>query len=231
MPYLVCDKCGGYYELQKGESESDFDLECDCGGKLRYVDNLDEYLNDDQNRTEYSNIKKAPFIAAEDDQLTSNEEPISKDVIYKETIYLIWLIVLFILTFVGTYFVQSLVPNEAKPTINLVFAMVILLAIFSANFLILRVKITQEYLSVSCGIFKHVTPWEEINNCYVDEPPTIKFNGYGIRYGKINGKKVQGYVMGNPKVIISLNKGKYSDFVFTTRNPLEVCNLIKKQIG
>lgn len=32
--FLVCDKCGGYYELQSGESPEDFSLECDCGGHL-----------------------------------------------------------------------------------------------------------------------------------------------------------------------------------------------------
>ncbi|MGB9937410.1 MAG: zinc-ribbon domain-containing protein [Methanobacterium sp.] len=32
---LICNKCGGYYELQEGESPKDFDL-CECGGKLKY---------------------------------------------------------------------------------------------------------------------------------------------------------------------------------------------------
>lgn len=39
MGYLVCDKCGGYYELQKGESRDDFDI-CECGGKLEYVEKI-----------------------------------------------------------------------------------------------------------------------------------------------------------------------------------------------
>ncbi len=34
--YLVCDKCGGYYELQQGESADDFTDECDCGGNLKH---------------------------------------------------------------------------------------------------------------------------------------------------------------------------------------------------
>lgn len=34
MPYLVCDKCGGFYELQEGENPHDFTNECDCGGRL-----------------------------------------------------------------------------------------------------------------------------------------------------------------------------------------------------
>jgi hypothetical protein len=32
--YLVCNNCGGYYELQQGESWKDFDTECQCGGQL-----------------------------------------------------------------------------------------------------------------------------------------------------------------------------------------------------
>ena len=32
--FLVCNQCGGYYQLQSGESPEDFSLECDCGGKL-----------------------------------------------------------------------------------------------------------------------------------------------------------------------------------------------------
>lgn len=32
--YLVCSKCGGYYELQPSESWKDFNTECECGGQL-----------------------------------------------------------------------------------------------------------------------------------------------------------------------------------------------------
>jgi Protein of unknown function (DUF4013) len=33
--YLICGTCGGYYELQHGESPEDFE-DCQCGGKLEY---------------------------------------------------------------------------------------------------------------------------------------------------------------------------------------------------
>ena len=33
--YLACEECGGYYELQDGESSEDYD-QCRCGGKLEY---------------------------------------------------------------------------------------------------------------------------------------------------------------------------------------------------
>jgi hypothetical protein len=38
--FLVCNKCGGYYELKEGESPDDFDLECDCGGHLEHQDHV-----------------------------------------------------------------------------------------------------------------------------------------------------------------------------------------------
>ncbi len=41
MGYLICSKCKGYYELQSSELTKDFVDECQCGGKLRYVENLD----------------------------------------------------------------------------------------------------------------------------------------------------------------------------------------------
>lgn len=42
MPYLVCDKCGGYYELQLGESTEDFTNKCECGGNLKYFEDLND---------------------------------------------------------------------------------------------------------------------------------------------------------------------------------------------
>jgi hypothetical protein len=38
--YLICSKCKGYYQLESDDSK-DYVDECDCGGKVRYVENLD----------------------------------------------------------------------------------------------------------------------------------------------------------------------------------------------
>ncbi len=40
MPYLICQNCGGYYQLDDDESPEDFDS-CSCGGKLIYSEYLD----------------------------------------------------------------------------------------------------------------------------------------------------------------------------------------------
>ncbi|BDZ71357.1 hypothetical protein [Methanobacterium petrolearium] len=39
MPYLICQSCGGYYELEEDESPQDFDR-CRCGGELIYTEHL-----------------------------------------------------------------------------------------------------------------------------------------------------------------------------------------------
>ena len=41
MGYLICSKCKGYYKLHPGESPRDYTGNCGCGGKIRYVENLD----------------------------------------------------------------------------------------------------------------------------------------------------------------------------------------------
>ncbi|MBU4534238.1 MAG: hypothetical protein KKF16_00035 [Euryarchaeota archaeon] len=62
MSYLICDRCGGYYELQGDESPEDpqnlrfrdsgnkvpysFPDKCECGGKLKYYDNIGALLED-----------------------------------------------------------------------------------------------------------------------------------------------------------------------------------------
>lgn len=37
---VICENCGGYYLLKKGESPSDLNEECGCGGKLEYIDSI-----------------------------------------------------------------------------------------------------------------------------------------------------------------------------------------------
>ena len=71
MGYLVCEKCGGYYELKKGEAINDFQS-CDCGGKLKYVKNLDEFNSESD---KLKKMSKCHFCGAEnlnDDKFCGN---------------------------------------------------------------------------------------------------------------------------------------------------------------
>jgi hypothetical protein len=35
--YLVCKKCGTYYQIPEGESEDDYSDTCECGGKFKFI--------------------------------------------------------------------------------------------------------------------------------------------------------------------------------------------------
>jgi len=53
MSYLVCEKCGKYYELEEGKSSFSFE-KCECGGKLTYTDSLNGMKN---NHPSFNNSK------------------------------------------------------------------------------------------------------------------------------------------------------------------------------
>jgi len=51
MPYIICENCGGYYELEEGESIEDFES-CHCGGTLSYVESIQKAINKRKNSIE-----------------------------------------------------------------------------------------------------------------------------------------------------------------------------------
>jgi len=42
MPYLICDRCNVYYEIDEMEDEEEYF--CECGNKLKYYETLEEYV-------------------------------------------------------------------------------------------------------------------------------------------------------------------------------------------
>ena len=65
LGYLECQNCGGYYELQPGESPEDFD-KCECGEKLKYT-------------------KSIPGINQSEDLVSDNAENLDKNLKTKQT--------------------------------------------------------------------------------------------------------------------------------------------------
>jgi hypothetical protein len=61
MPYLICDRCNGYYELQEGESKEDFQ-ECQCGGNLTFCTELGD------------GAKKQSTVASSNDIIYDNDD-------------------------------------------------------------------------------------------------------------------------------------------------------------
>ena len=61
MSYLICDKCGGYYELQPGKSPEDFDLTCNCGGELKYYKSIDDEDIENSDHTGINDGKSSQY--------------------------------------------------------------------------------------------------------------------------------------------------------------------------
>ncbi len=49
--FIFCENCNGYYELQPGEYKENFD-NCDCGGKLKFVETIEAVFDEDLNLEE-----------------------------------------------------------------------------------------------------------------------------------------------------------------------------------
>ena len=45
MPYLICNKCNVYYEIENKREMNDFHV-CRCGNELKYYETIEEYMNE-----------------------------------------------------------------------------------------------------------------------------------------------------------------------------------------
>ncbi|MDO8869800.1 MAG: hypothetical protein Q7V10_03510 [Methanobacteriaceae archaeon] len=54
--YLICENCNGYYQLQEGESPSEFDL-CECGGHLNYQE-THNFISKKKNGTDTTQLEE-----------------------------------------------------------------------------------------------------------------------------------------------------------------------------
>lgn len=59
MPYLICDKCNVYYEIENKREINDFNV-CRCGNELKYYKTIEEYMNEGLNDSDNldDNIEK-----------------------------------------------------------------------------------------------------------------------------------------------------------------------------
>ncbi len=155
---------------------------------------------------------------------------------YEEKIFSKWTVVIlivFIAIFLFLLFYQILVgPIGTNPAPNWFYMFMFLLFWgVMINFSILTIRMTSRYFSVGYGIIKHSILWENIEICYLDDVSTFKYGGWGIRMAQVKGKWRLVYnVIGGSRIVLSLKKGRFKKFVFSTRNPEEVMKIIKEQI-
>tara|TARA_B100001971_G_scaffold202760_1_gene216888 strand:+ start:185 stop:697 length:513 start_codon:yes stop_codon:yes gene_type:complete len=163
--------------------------------------------------------------------------------IYKETIPFVlvkWILAIEIATTILflCLFIYQLTssPVGDRPAPDLFyFGMFLLFAGSSAliaNFRKLNISITSQSIIVAYGRIKYSIPWDRIEDCSVGKDSGTRYGGWGIRLTKAEGATLLVYnVIGSPMVVLELKRGRFGKFIFSSRHPEEVLNIIKQHIG
>ncbi len=142
------------------------------------------------------------------------------------------------IVFLVVFVYQVLVgPVGTKPGPDWLYIIMFLLfagfTVLIRSFNKLAVIITTQSITVGFGVFKRVISWDDIHGCYLDDASAFgSYGGWGIRMAKVKGKWRLVYnVIGSPTVVLELKKGRFREFVFSTKNPEMVLEVARQQIS
>jgi hypothetical protein len=124
-------------------------------------------------------------------------------------------------------------PIDGNPAPNgLYILMALLFLALAITFSTLVIELSPHSVVIGFGIIKRTIPWELIERCYVDEVTSLRYGGWGIRIGWVRGKwRLVFNIIGAPRVVLTLKRGRFDEFVFSTRHPDEVVRIIRQRIG
>ncbi len=156
-------------------------------------------------------------------------------IVYEERIVsrvmvIVFLLVLSLLLIMLLYFLS--LPGETVEWVIMMYLSLILLFIFIGfNFSIFAITVTPDNLIIHFGMFKKKIKWADIKNYKIIEASWTKFGGLGIRVTKMDGKTTLAYVVeGSTKIALEIVGHKYQMFVFSTRKPEELMNIIRQKV-
>jgi hypothetical protein len=111
----------------------------------------------------------------------------------------------------------------------IMFCIVLAIGFLVTNFNTLIIIANTSSITAGFGRFRHSIPWANISGYELDKGSQVRqYAGYGIRFGRRNGRAVLVYnTMGSPVVLIQVKSGKYGYFGFSTNHPDKVMELIK----
>jgi hypothetical protein len=109
----------------------------------------------------------------------------------------------------------------------------VLFLFYSLNYRTLKIHMTQGSLELKFGIFTWRIPFNNIEDCRLDEnlPALMKNGGAGIHFMMIDHRYRASFnFLEFPRVVVALKKkaGLVRDISFSTCNPTEVVSLIEK---
>ncbi len=101
-----------------------------------------------------------------------------------------------------------------------------------ANFRVLAIRISGRAVTVAYGIIKRTIPWGDIESGFRDESAAFGYGGWGARITRIEGRwRLVFNVIGAPGVVLRLRKGRVREFMFSTKNPEQVLDIVARHTG
>ena len=157
-------------------------------------------------------------------------------ILYEEKLSSIWITL--ILLFISLFFLFLILYQVFigylgnNPAPNWVLTIIFLVFLFlSFNFIRLIIQITPQFIIISYGLIKHKIALDNIEDIKEDESSFIRYGGWGIRFGRSEGKRYMTYTIpGASNVTLLLKKGRFGKFIFSTKNPDKLINIINEQI-
>ena len=139
------------------------------------------------------------------------------------------MLVLFVLQLAGG-------PIGSRPAPDLFYALMFVvmsaIAIVVTSFRKLTIRLTSQSITVAFGMFRRTMLWGDIEHCSRDESSSLAYGGWGIRIARVRGKWRLVYnVAGHPSILLGLRSGRFREFVFSTDNPEQVLETIRRHAG
>ena len=99
------------------------------------------------------------------------------------------------------------------------------------NFRVLRIRLTDQALSLTFGIFTWTVPLENIAGCELDQvPAAMRWGGAGIHFMMVRKRYRASFnFLEYPRLVIAFKKGigPVRDISFSTRRPEELLSILR----
>lgn len=110
--------------------------------------------------------------------------------------------------------------------------MILFFLVIGINFAALTIRVTMHGISVGYGIIRHHIPWGNVAGCRLDKALVVRYGGWGIRTGWVDGKRrLVDSILGGPRVVVEKRQGNFAQFVFSAENPEGVMKAINEGPG
>ncbi len=101
-----------------------------------------------------------------------------------------------------------------------------------AGFRRLSIRATTGSITLRCGLFRWRVHWEDVEDCFVDNAPGLRYGGWGVRLARFGGQwRLAFNTPGVTGVVLRLRRGRVRQVMFSTASPDTVLGIVRRQAG